>query len=289
MFRLRRYALALVACCLALFSAGRSGLLSVNAASEYALQFDGVDDRVTFGAASGLGATNFTLELWFKRQGTGIATSTGTGGIVAVPLVTKGMAESEGGTVDMNYFLGIDSATKVLAADFEDMYNGGNHPVLGKTIICDNIWYHAAATYDSTTGTWRLYLNGDLETTLVVPIPTSPNQRVPRFDSIQHAALGTALNSTGGVGTQTQGFFKGQMDEVRIWNFARSQTDIRNSMGGPMLIPPAGLLGRWGLDDASGLVALNSAGAINGSLLPRAVSDRRQPGPAPGADVGDRR
>ena len=115
MVRARRYTLALLACCLALFSAGRSGLLSVNAASEYALQFDGVDDRVTFGGANAgaFGATNFTLELWFKKQGTGIATFTGTGGITAIPLVTKGMAEAEGSTVDMNYFLGIDSTAKI--------------------------------------------------------------------------------------------------------------------------------------------------------------------------------
>ena len=37
--------------------------------SQAALQFDGVDDHVTFGAAPGLGATNLTLETWFKRTG----------------------------------------------------------------------------------------------------------------------------------------------------------------------------------------------------------------------------
>ena len=64
----------------------------------------------------------------------------------------------------MNYFLGIDSVRRVLAADFEDTVDGGNHPVFGRTAICDNIWYHAAATYDGTT--WRLFLNGELEATL---------------------------------------------------------------------------------------------------------------------------
>ena len=36
-----------------------------------ALDFDGVNDYVTFGAAPGLGATSFTLELWFMREGPG--------------------------------------------------------------------------------------------------------------------------------------------------------------------------------------------------------------------------
>ena len=105
----------------------------------------------------------------------------------AIPLITKGMAQADGNNLDMNYFLGIHGTTRVLVADFEDTATGLNHPVQGVTPICDNIWYHAAATYDGTT--WRLYLNGALETTLVVGSFT------PRFDSIQHAGLGTAMTS----------------------------------------------------------------------------------------------
>ena len=131
------------------------------AAPEYALQFDGVDDRVTFGTALPLGASTFTLELWFMRTGTGtVASTAGTGGISAVPLITKGRAEVDGSNLDMNYFLGIEPTRRVLAADFEDTATGLNHPVTGKTAICDNIWYHAAATYDRTT--WRHYLTGEL-------------------------------------------------------------------------------------------------------------------------------
>src|SRR6267142_2808219 len=109
----------------------------INAASEYSLQFDGLDDRVTFGPAvgtgpGGLGAQAFTLELWFMRTGSGVSASTGTGGVTAVPLVTKGAAQADGSNVDMNYFLGIDAKTRVLTADFEDMNNGLNHPVYGR-------------------------------------------------------------------------------------------------------------------------------------------------------------
>ncbi len=80
----------------------------------------------------------------------------------------------------------------------------------GTTAIpADGQWRHAAITYDGTT--WRVYLNGVLETTLVVGAFT------PRFDSIQYAALGTALNSTGVVTSgQTQGSFNGVLDEARI-------------------------------------------------------------------------
>jgi VCBS repeat-containing protein len=110
------------------FAVSDTASVAVNAAN-MALQFDGVSKRVTFGAAPGLGASTFTIETWFKREGAGLTVSTGTGGLAAIPLVTKGMAQADGSNVDMNYFLGIDGVKRVLAADFEDMATGLNHPV----------------------------------------------------------------------------------------------------------------------------------------------------------------
>jgi hypothetical protein len=69
-----------------------------------------------------------------------------------------------------------------------------------------------------------LYLDGAEETSLVV------GNFTPRADSIQHAAIGSALGSKGVVGSGTQGFFNGVIDEVRIWNIARTGTDIANGM-----------------------------------------------------------
>jgi VCBS repeat-containing protein len=257
MLSARRFVLIVICFALVLGALG-SNRFMVNAATEYALQFDGVDDRVTFGAASGLGAQTFTLETWFMRTGPGAGASTGTGGLTsAVPLVTKGRGEADGNNKDMNYFLGIDTARRVLAADFEDMAGGINHPVFGKTPICDNIWYHAAATYDGAT--WRLYLNGELEVEQTVG---TPGQFVPRFDSIQHAALGSALTSDG----TAAGFFKGQLDEARIWNVARSQAAVNLTRGVPLPLSQPNLVGRWGLDEGTGTLATNSAGAPNGTL-----------------------
>ena len=82
-----------------------------------ALQFNGSSQYVSFGAAPGLGERAFTLETWFMRTGAGVATNTGSGGIpAAIPLLTKGRAESEGSNVDMNYFLGIRQSDSVLVA-----------------------------------------------------------------------------------------------------------------------------------------------------------------------------
>ena len=56
-------------------------------------------------------------------------------------------------------------------------------------IAADNVWHHAAATYDGTT--WRIYLDGRLDKKLVVGAFS------PESTSIQHASLASALNSTG--------------------------------------------------------------------------------------------
>ncbi len=107
----------------------------------------------------------FTLETWFRRDGVGDTVSTGTGGVVAEPLITKGRGEADGNNMDMNYFLGIDPTTNTLVADFED--TGGvteqPSPVTGTTPIVDrrvvsrrsNVRRHDMAPY----------LNGELDGT----------------------------------------------------------------------------------------------------------------------------
>ena len=62
-----------------------------------ALQLNGTNQYVTFGAAPAWAPPTFTLETWFKRTGAGVGTTTGNGGIAsAIPLITKGRAESRG-------------------------------------------------------------------------------------------------------------------------------------------------------------------------------------------------
>ena len=95
-----------------------TGLLLVSpslASAQQALQLDGVNDYVSFGAAPGLGSTTFTIEVAFKRTAAGVTASTGTGGVTAVPLITKGRGEADGANTDMNWFLGINAANQLTA------------------------------------------------------------------------------------------------------------------------------------------------------------------------------
>lgn len=225
-------------------------------AQNNAVKFDGTDDYIALGPSyTYLGVQNFTVECWFYRRGAGATANTGTGGVVAVPLVTKGRNQADGGQMDCNYFLGIRGTDSVLVADFEDRPAGVNHPVAGATVIRSGRWYHAAATYDGQT--WRLYLNGNLETTLNLG-----SAYTPQYQSRQHAAIAAALDTNG----TRNGAFNGIIDEARVWNRVRTQQAIIDSMGVEITSAP-GLRGRWGLNEGSGTVANNSVtGSPNGTL-----------------------
>ncbi|REJ84476.1 MAG: T9SS C-terminal target domain-containing protein [Bacteroidetes bacterium] len=233
--------------------------LFCSAHGQTGISFDGVNDHVSFGQAPALNLQNFTLELWFKREAAGIALSTDTDGVIAVPLITKGRPEGEGNNTDMNYFLGINSTTGTICADFEQgngqPFPGKNHPINGITPICMFRWYHAAVTYDGNT--LRLYLDGNIENSVVV-------NALPQSSSIQHAALGAALNSAG----VPAGAFAGKIDEARIWNYARSAAEINASRNLELGATP-GLVGRWALNEGLGLTASNSGSAstVNGTLI----------------------
>jgi hypothetical protein len=195
-----------------------------------AVNLDGSDDRVVVeprvAPEPPLGLESFTLATWFRRTGNGIVASTGPGGISAEPLIAKGRdLGSDGGLTDLNYFLGLTNSggNWVLAADFEEHVSnanpGANHPLVGATAIANDVWNHAAVTYDGTT--MRLYLNGNLEATLAV-------SRTPNWESTQPATLGSTVSDVGAP----LGGFRGLLDEAYILDGAMSAGDLAGLVAG---------------------------------------------------------
>ena len=85
-----------------------------------------------------------------------------------------------------------------------------------KTVYSLSTWYHVAGVYNASAKTLDIYVNGVLDDgVLTGTIPLS--QYIP------------ALNAT--IGERSGGFyFKGVIDDVRVYNRALSQAEIQNDM-----------------------------------------------------------
>src|SRR5215210_1690870 len=193
--------------------------------------------------------TTFTLEAWVMPTGMGTTTQSGNGGVRGMPIITKGRGEGDYPSIlNANYFLAIDD-NKKLVADFEED-NGRNHPVTSNAVIRDNSWTHVAITYEPESAIWKLYINGKLNTTKDLGSNITPNDA-----SVAATAIATSIDSRG----VAQGSFKGNIDEVRVWNVARTDEEILNNY-------------KLQLNSGSGLVTLYSLNENSGTKVNNSVT-----------------
>jgi len=125
--------------------------------------------------------------------------------------------------------------------------------ITNTTSLNPNTWYHVAAVYDAASQTASLYLNG----------------------ALQQSATGVADMggaSTGGItlgkAALSNGYYlAGAIDEVRFWNYARSQADIQDVMNTTLNGNESGLAGYWKFDDGSGTTSADSTANKNNGTL----------------------
>jgi hypothetical protein len=167
-----------------------------------ALNFDGTNDWVTVNDAASLDLTSgMTLEAWVYPT----ATST--------PWRTIVMKEQSGNLI---YSLAANSdrnqpATSVFAGSGRTLYGGSRLAV--------NTWTHLAATYDGATQ--RLYVNGSQVAT------RSQNGGI----RVSTGPLQIGRNSVWGQ------YFRGRIDEVRIYNCALTTSEIRSDRNSALPTP----------------------------------------------------
>jgi hypothetical protein len=104
---------------------------------------------------------------------------------------------------------------------------GGETGIGSATAVQSNVWTHIAGVYDGAT--MKIYINGKLDGTTSYTGDLAPSD-YPLY--IGHAPW-TNYNN-----------FNGQMDEVRIWNVARTQEQIQNNMH-KSISAQTGLVGYW--------------------------------------------
>ncbi|MCK4512202.1 SBBP repeat-containing protein, partial [bacterium] len=103
-----------------------------------------------------------------------------------------------------------------------------------------NEWQHVAATYDTTTSTVRMWIDGVEQTVSHTVTPSG---------GIADNAADDLL--VGNIATLNKGF-EGDIDEVSVWDVARGPDDIEFGRDYPLFGDESGLAAYWRMDEAGG-------------------------------------
>ncbi len=158
-----------------------------------ALNFDGSNDYVSLPTNPVSG--DFTIEYWVKTTQTGGGPQW-YGGIGMVDAEYPGVTN--------------DFGTALVGNKFAFGIGNPDVTIVSSTNINDGTWHHVAGTWVMSTGAMSLYVDGVLESTGVGS--TNP-RNVPTRVTI--GSMQTLFT-----------YFNGEIDEVRIWNSARTQCEI---------------------------------------------------------------
>jgi len=202
----------------------------------FALQFDGQDDYADMGNAPDLRLGGpLTIEAWIKP--TIIAAS-------GQPILAK---ENANGRQNAYELLLDHGLARFQVSDGSAGCCGaqGWFPATGKTTFQPNIWRHVAGVWDGRQ--ISVYLDGILEGSRAFdrPIPDVP------------FSVKVGLNAF----SQPK-YFAGVIDEVRLWNRARSQAEIFTDMNRSLNGNEPGLIGYWTFDEPGEGGATSSTGQL---------------------------
>ncbi len=133
------------------------------------------------------------------------------------------------------------------------LYNRSFGWIYSSGVVPVNQWLHVAVTYNNRTV--KFYQNGVLQGTYTA-----------------------SANSTGDTGPMNIGrqspytcacnIFDGSMDELRLWNVARTQADIQASMNANIPSSSTGLVAYYKFDEGSGSTITDATANVNnGSMV----------------------
>jgi hypothetical protein len=135
------------------------------------------------------------------------------------------------------------------------------------TRIDDGRWHHLAGV--CTFSTWQIYVDGVLENT-------------GTYSASQSDLTTSTALVIGCYDVQAGQFFDGDIDEVRLWRTARSQSEIRDNMCRKFATAPADLVAYYRLDQSSGSFAFDNGSIPSTGTLINIGSWQRS-----GAPLGD--
>lgn len=198
-----------------------------------AVHYDGTNDvvQVASSAFSLIGSGNFTVEAWVYLDS--ISASVNSRILTYKQDTTNGyhlaLVSSGSGTCASRFIFEVDDAST---------YHSSGCSTSNSAAVV-NRWYHLVGTYNGTTDTATLYINGQAQVA----------------GSTQSLGLGVTTTLTwASQSTAGTNLLDGIIDETRVYDYARSQAQISYdyNRGGPVSY--------WKFDECSGTTANDSSG-----------------------------
>ncbi|WP_420576463.1 BspA family leucine-rich repeat surface protein [Ekhidna sp.] len=202
--------------------------VTTNAAPvQNALDFDGTDDYV-IGTGINLASSDFTVEAWFNTNDV-----TATQSIFSL---------GNAGTNNQSLHINLEETQVLIGFFFDDV-------AIPYTVPTG--WNHIAVTHNATTRESSLYING---------------QFIGSGTHSGNFTGNTDFTISRNAWDAFTGFFNGQLDELRVWNDIRSETEIAfNRYTEIDPVPESNLVAYYQFNEASGTLLPDSKNSNGGT------------------------
>jgi|GEM_PF-3321855 len=209
----------------------------------YQLSFDGTNDYFIANTVSAaVAGGSWTIEFWFRST----RAVTYTESILAF--------NPSDGTNRIEIGVGPSTGNKMY------IYSPNSSPgtLYGSTATSTNTWYHVAVTFNPATRVIQLYLNGSNTADVARTLPAADVvQNTDKF------SLGQEWDNA-----NASGFFAGQLDEVRVWNSIRSNSQLVDNRYWQVATNSSGLLAYYKMTNNTGTTVTDNTGnGRNGMLV----------------------
>jgi glycoprotein endo-alpha-1,2-mannosidase len=185
--------------------------------AQKAVQFSNPGDYIEIPNSPSLSSPQFTFEFWLKILNTGDPDIAGGEQTIADNRDTYG-------GFNLRLFGTSFPLSMAMVYDTAFTYATG--------YFSSQTWYHIAITYEDTT---KIYINGEL---------IAAKRNIFNSNTSSPLRIGEYMGYPG----QYLGL-RGIIDEVRLWNFAKSEEDIISAMNSRLLGNESGLLAYWSFDE----------------------------------------
>lgn len=204
-------------------------------AQNNSLNFDGSNDYVVTNSIN-LSGSALTMECWIKPESfqdsspyiSSVIGTEATGSTALIRIGDAGLDKEK-----LQFVLSFASTQVKLNAN---------------TSLIANHWYHIAAVYDGVN--MKIYINGILDASQAQTGSFTSN------DQFYFGSMGTDR------------YFDGDIDEVRLWNDARTVIELRSNMYKNIDLPESepNLISYYKFDATSGITLSDSKASNNGTL-----------------------